>query len=169
MSYHPRNKVSAKPPPIEYTYRQIFEIFAAVQSRRGATVSQFPQLRELELVVNWTNLAYEALLSSITSTELRKVIFSVRDRREWDVYAERLDVWILIDRLLCELVARLGGMGQRHTLEVELRLTGVEIDVEKRTLFTMILPEFRSIGVVTIIDVDPIYGDRILHSSTHRH
>lgn len=69
-----------------------------------------------------------------------------------DTYAQGMEVWPPLDKLLCELVARLGKAGYHHTLEVELRPTEVgsrsprqwEIDL------TRVLPEFREKGVVTI-------------------
>ena len=65
-----------------------------------------------------------------------------------------MEGWTLIDKQLCGLVDRLRAAGYRHTLEAELRLTGIRDDPGKY-YFTEFLPEFREKGLVTI--TDPIY------------
>ena len=72
--------------------------------------------------------------------------------------------WALIDEALCRLVDRLRAMGYRHTLEAELRFTQIEEDPGEFD-FTMVLPEFRQKGIVTITQT--FHGARLLHSSTH--
>jgi len=68
----------------------------------------------------------------------------------------------LIDKELCELVTRLGRMGHRHTLEVELRFTGIGV-TSGTDEYTDFLSRFRGEGIVTIIDA---VHDLVLHSST---
>lgn len=103
------------------------------------------------------------LLSSITSTELRKIVFPTNSMYDGTVFARRMGEWRLIDKQLCWLVDQLRTTGHRYTLEVQLRLTKVGDDPGKYD-FTRFLPEFREAGIVTIIDT--VNGDRIIHSST---
>ena len=128
------------------------------------TLHDFRQLRELELVVTWPSFPYEGLISSIASTELRKIIFRVTYRVYLGGFESYGKYWAPIDGQLCGLVGQLCVMGYRHTLEVELQLTKVE-DHPGYCDFTRFLPEFREKGVVTIIDA--AHGDRLLHSSIH--
>ena len=130
------------------------------------TICDFQQLQELELGVNWPNSSHEVLLSSITSTELRRITFRTKYMHDWRVFAGQIKQWALIDEQLCGLVDRLRGMGYHHTLEAELRFTKIGDDPDKYD-FAKILPEFRRKGVVTVIDA--VHGDRLLHSSAHYH
>jgi len=124
-------------------------------------ISHFRKLRELQLMATWPNSTHEVLLSSITSTELRKVIFPVGYMYNSWIFAARILEWAVIDKRLCDLVARLGRTGYRHTLEVEVRFTEID-DAPGKYEFTQFLPEFRKKGVVTIIDA---VHDLVLHSS----
>ena len=106
---------------------------------------------------------HRVLLSSITSTELRKIIFPMRYVHNRVDFAGQMEDWGLADKQLCELVDRLRATGHRHTLEVELRLTAVDDDPGDWD-FTKFLSEFGEKGVVTIIDATA--DDRLLYSST---
>ena len=86
---------------------------------------------------------------------------------DWETFALRTEAWASIDKELCELVDRLGATGYRHTLEAELRLTGIKGDRGEYD-FAKFLPEFREKGAVTIVDVT-WRGDQLLHSSAHNH
>jgi len=113
----------------------------------------------------WPSYAHEILLSSITSTELRKIIFLARPTHYLRLFVQRMEEWTLIDSQLCELVTRLGMAGHRHTLEVELRLVKIW-GYAREYEFTKFLPRFREKGVVTITHA--AHGaDRVLHSSTY--
>ena len=92
------------------------------------------------------------LLSSITSTELRKIIFPAKYRQDRKIFPQRVEEWALVDKQLCRLLDRLHATGYCRTLEVELRLMGIEGDPEDYDLTTF-LPEFREKGAVTIKDV----------------
>ena len=135
-----------------------------VQAEAAVTIEKFQQLRELELVVAWPSSAHEVLLSSITSTEFRKVIFPMgwtKDRRS---FAQRMEEWnLVIDKQFCGLVDRLRVTGYGHTLVVELRLMEFGVDPGGYD-FTEFLPKFREKGVVVVIDT--VHGDRVVHSST---
>jgi len=101
------------------------------------------------------------ILSSITSTELQKIILLAKRVHNSRSFAERIWAWTLIDKQLYDLVARLGRTGHRRTLEVEVRFTEIDGDPGKYE-FTKFLPKFREKGVVTIVDAA---HDRVLHSS----
>ena len=106
---------------------------------------------------------HRVLLSSITSTELRKIIFPAKYVHDRVDFARQVEDWGFVDKQLCELVGRLRATGYRHILEVELRLMAVD-DEPGDWDFTKFLLEFREKGVVTVIDATD--GDRLLHSST---
>ena len=122
-------------------------------------IPEFRQLRELELNVNWT--IPHQVLPSITSTELRKVIFPVYYDQDRGIFAHQTGGWALIDKQLCELVDRLRAKGYRHNLEAELQVRGIEGNPEDYDL-SEFLPEFREKGVVTVVDVDR--NDRVLRN-----
>lgn len=107
---------------------------------------------------------HEVLLSSITSTDLQRIIFPVKQMESWDVFARRMEEWVLIDEQLCGLVDRLRAMGYRHTLEAELRLVAVEGGPGGYD-FAGFLSKFREKGMVTVVNA--VRGDRVLHSSIH--
>ena len=118
------------------------------------TIRDFRRLRELSLVVIWPESPNDALLlSSITSTELRKVIFLVPYLYNWVGFTQHMGQWAFVDEQLCRLVDRLRTTGYHHTLEVELRLEGDPSEYD----FTKVLPGFREKGVLTVIDA--VYGD----------
>ena len=64
----------------------------------------------------------------MASTELRKIIFPVRDIYDRKDFALRTKVWDSIDKEFCRLVGRLSGVGCRRTLEVELWPMEVKAD-----------------------------------------
>ena len=72
--------------------------------------------------------------------------------------------WALLGEELCGLVDRLRAAEYRHTLGVELRITGIGGGYEGYD-FAEFLPEFRERGVVTVADA--FNDDQILHCSTH--
>ena len=114
----------------------------------------------MELAAAQPGSPHEAILSSITSTELQKIIFLV-SLRNGRIFVWSAEEWTLIDKYLCRLVDRLHTMGYRHTLEAELRLT--EVDDPGKYDFTTVLSEFKEKGVVTVVDA--VHGDRVLYSS----
>ena len=109
------------------------------------TIGDFRQLQELELNAARPHFTHAVILSSITSTELRKVIFAATHMDGW-AFAQETEAWTLVDKQLCGLVDRLRAMGYRHTLEVELRLGRSP----GKDGFTKFLPEFKEKGVVII-------------------
>ena len=126
------------------------------------TIRDFRQLRELELVVTWPESPNNALLlSSITSTELRKITFLVRFMYN-SGFAQRMEQWGFIDEQLCGLVDRLHTTGYNRTLEVKLRLAKYRGDPGEYD-FTKFLPGFREKGVLTVIDT--FHSNQLLHSS----
>lgn len=109
---------------------------------------------------------HKSLLSSITSTELRRIVFPVTYSGDVGLFAQVMEEWVFIDKLLCELVDRLRVSGYHHILEVEVRPKKIGIDPEEYD-FTEVFPGFREKGTVTIIadaDYFIIPGD---HLSKH--
>ena len=88
-----------------------------------------------------------ALISSITSTNFRKVTFSP------DVRGFLLDerCWIPFDDTICGLVDRLRASGNKHTLEAELQIRIEEFDEEGYQVW--FLPKFKEKGRVRIVAV----------------
>ena len=114
----------------------------------AASIGHFRQLQELEFPENSSITLHQRFLTSINSTELRKVIFPVRSKYYADVFLEGAKLWASTDKQLCELVTRLGRAGYRHTLEVEFRLYCLG-----EGKWSTLLPEFRDRlrGVVTVV------------------
>ena len=109
--------------------------------------------------------SHEALLSSITSTELRKITFSVWIMDDWRSFEVEMELWTVIDQQLCRLVDRLCATGYRFTLEAELQLMEIGDDPGKYD-FTLFLPGFSEKGIVVVIDA--VHDDRILYSNRIR-
>lgn len=101
--------------------------------------------------MDWSSSTHESILASITSTELRKLVFSAGRKNASNIFSRGAEVWASTDERLCKLVARLGRMGYSHTLEVEFRLSGGGETHSEHDL-TKFLPRFKHKGVVTIID-----------------
>lgn len=112
----------------------------------------------------WLEPPQNALFSSITSTELRKITFLAEHGGEPTLFSREMKSWDFIDEHLCNLVDRLRAMGYRHILEVELRL-GWTVKFPGKHGFARLLPAFRKKGVVTITDA--ILNGRVVHCSTH--
>ena len=127
------------------------------------TISDFRQLRELELVVIWPSPPHKVPLPSITSTKLRKVVFRVKYVLNSATLAQGRERWALIDEQLRGLVDQLCAAGYPHILEAELRFAKVVGHPVECNLADF-LPEFRKKGIVTVIDENS--GD-CLHTFTH--
>lgn len=108
---------------------------------------------------------YKTLLSSVASTELRRIVIHTRLVCGLGISSQRvLQLWAPVDGQLCGLVDRLRAKGHCHRLEVELRFSWI-IGDPSRVDFTKLLPGFREKGVVTIVNAK--HGNQVLHSSTH--
>jgi hypothetical protein len=114
----------------------------------------------LELIVTSASSTIKDLLSTITSTELRKIIFSTRYMDDWRTSPPRMEGWDLIDEQLCGLVDRLCATGYRYTLEVEMESMKAEGSPEYDN-FTKVFPKFREKGIVTVIDAG--FGPQVFH------
>ena len=103
--------------------------------------------------MNWFG-NIEGLLSSIASTELRKLVILGSPIVNRNIFIQGMEVWAPLDEQLCELVVRLGTAGYRHTLEVVLRpIESRDDDLRQREIdLTRVLPGFRKKGVVTTMD-----------------
>ena len=67
------------------------------------TIPNFRQPQELELVVTWSSVSHQ-VLPSITSTELRKIIFPVRYVKDWTIFARQPEGRVFVDEQLCGVV-----------------------------------------------------------------
>ena len=118
-------------------------------------IRKLPQLQEFELWVDWSTLIYQSLLSSIASTQLRKLVFSAGlaliNLNVYDIFLGGPEKCASADENLCQLVDRLDRMGCSHTLEVEFRHSGYG-DIHHSHELTKFLPRFRHKGVVTVTD-----------------
>lgn len=106
---------------------------------------------------------HEALLSSIISTDLRKITIPTRQMYNWRIFLSLMELWGSIDKQLCDLVDRLRATGYHHTLEVELCFTLCE-GYPNEDDFTKFLPGFREKGTVTVICATR--DDQAIHRST---
>ena len=121
-----------------------------VQDGPAVTLRDFRRLRELELLVNGPTPIHKAFLSSVTSIELRKVVFAVWHTHAWGTLEVGMEMWTSIDEQLCRLVDRLRATGYLHTLGVELRpkKPGNDPGEYDPTIF---LPKCREKGTVTVL------------------
>ncbi|KAF9648099.1 hypothetical protein BDM02DRAFT_2349858 [Thelephora ganbajun] len=110
-----------------------------------SSLSRCPELRQL-----WTSRAFpqegeRILISSITSTNLRKLVFP----QFWPDFLKNT-CWVPFDDMICRLVDRLQASGYKHILELEFRacfeVLGEEVHVED------FLPKFQEKGLVRIVD-----------------
>ena len=121
--------------------------------------------------MDWSTLTHQNLFSAITSTQLRKLVFSTgltfNNLNMHDVFPRGPDKDALVDENLCQLVDRLDRMGCSHTLEVEFRHSGCG-DVHRSHDLTKFLPRFRHKGVVTVTDgplsIGHLYFSWIMHT-----
>ena len=126
-------------------------------------IYNFKELQELELRFGLAVFPYRVLLSSITSTQLRKIVLRVLYPLNRYISQREIQGLAVVDTNLCDMVDRLRVAGYRHTLEVELRFTKVGID-PVRDRCVKLLPEFEEKGVV-IITAEGDDGDRVYYSS----
>jgi hypothetical protein len=91
----------------------------------------------------------QALISSITSAEFRKVVFVSSLSLFWGFQLTNPH-WVPFDDIICGLADRLRASGSRHTLEVELRLASVGFPEEDLKQF---LPKFKEKGRIRIVGV----------------
>ena len=88
------------------------------------------------------------LISSITSTNFRKLIFvPIPPLIELESLLED-PCWIPFDDMICRLVDRLRVSGYSNTLEVEFRLMFIDPACEAR--HREFLPKFKEKGRVTV-------------------
>ena len=72
----------------------------------STTIDHFPQLQELELLVDWSSWKHIAILSSMTSTEFRKITFLAFSAPGRDIILQERDVQDTVDEQPCEPVTR---------------------------------------------------------------
>ena len=112
------------------------------------TLSHCRELRELELYTARPTQVVESLITSITSTNLQKIVFSAQALPKWLADSDVARSRNVIDDSLCQLVDRLRRSGYERTLEVEFQ-TWELAEWEARSDFEL-LPKFREKGRVGI-------------------
>ena len=121
------------------------------------TLKNPSELRELVFDMSLQRLEEVSLISTITSTSIRKIVFSPslsRDLRE--------QFWSSLDTELSSLVDRLRRSGYKHTLELEVRHQSDFAEKVPDAGPDAFLPKFREKGRVTISEVG---SGRILYCS----
>ncbi|KAF9648089.1 hypothetical protein BDM02DRAFT_3269711 [Thelephora ganbajun] len=120
-------------------------------SKSTLSLSRCPELCQLEIITMHPQEQERILISSITSTSLRKIIFApVTKRITWGLLWDH-PCWMPFDDMICGFVDRLQASGYKHTLELEFRVNSVELGEEvHRKDF---LPKFREKGLVRIVEV----------------
>ncbi|KAF9645177.1 hypothetical protein BDM02DRAFT_3120599 [Thelephora ganbajun] len=106
------------------------------------SLSRCSELRQLEIDTAFPQEQEQILISSIASTNFRKLVFS----RLQPNFLKN-PCWMPFDDMICELVDRLQVSGYEHTLELELQADSVELGGED------FLPKFKEKGLVRIIEV----------------
>lgn len=109
-------------------------------------LSRCSELRQLEVCVENHRPQELMLISSIASTNFRKLVFVSRELRKLFHFVEF--GWAEFDDMICGLVDRLRSSRYNHTLEVEFRTESVELGEEH---YSTILPKFREKGRVEIV------------------
>jgi hypothetical protein len=114
-------------------------------------LSRCSNLRQLSFDMRKPREEERSLISSITSTNFRKLILNTK----YFIRDSHLNnpSWIPFDDMLCELIDRLQISGYRHILEVEFRPDHVELKEGESLEDQGILPKFREKGRVSVIEV----------------
>jgi hypothetical protein len=109
-----------------------------------------PNLRELSFYIIEPYKGEQALISSITSTNFRKLIFNGK----FFIRSSRLDnpSWMRFDDMLCELTDRLRKLGHEHILEVEFYAEHVYVKHIEGLRHPGVLPKFREKERVSIVE-----------------
>ncbi|KAF9645588.1 hypothetical protein BDM02DRAFT_3119996 [Thelephora ganbajun] len=114
------------------------------------SLSRYPELRQLDIATTYPQQQEWTLISSITSTNLQKLVFSRLVSQHGQNILEN-PCWISLDDVVCGLVDRLQASGYKHTLELEFRTNFVGLgDGVHREDF---LPKFQEKGLIRIVEV----------------
>ena len=100
-----------------------------------------------------------SLLSSITSTDLEKIVLPLRYEYGTTDFSPYGRYPRMLDDCLCQLVQRLRRLGYQHKLELEFHIPDVPDDQE---VFKVFLPQFRQLGRVKLISEE---DGRVVYSS----
>ncbi|KAF9645186.1 hypothetical protein BDM02DRAFT_3189917 [Thelephora ganbajun] len=114
------------------------------------SLSRCPELRQLEITTIFPQEQVRFLISSITSTNLRKLVLSQLISPHGENILEN-PCWAPFDDVVCGLVDRLQVSGYKHTLELEFRTNFVELGDEVHC--EDFLPKFQERGSVRIVEV----------------
>ena len=115
-----------------------------------ATLSHCPELRELEFSVFYPTATHRATVFSITSVNIRKIIFLHPSVTATLLALADHTCWEPFDDCISALADKLRGLGNKQTLEVEFQTGCVVLDLP--TDHNKILPKFREKGRVKFVD-----------------
>lgn len=95
-----------------------------------------------------------SLLTSITSTNLRKIVIPTRLLHPWFGVDDpsSTSYYAIVDNSLCQLVERLQGFGYKHRLVVVFNLWQGDIYGHEEMDFEELFPRFRERGRVKVVD-----------------
>ena len=122
-------------------------VFFFLPAKQSPGLSRCPNLRQLSFSTVPPRAQERALISSITSTNFRRLIF-ITKYLLWEPHLSHR-CWITFDDMICELVGRLQKSGYQHTLEVEFQAEFVELHEDADRF----LPKFKKKGRVRITKV----------------
>lgn len=112
------------------------------------TLKHCQGLCHLEFLTTFPMIKEHAVISSITSTNLRTVVFSLDFRCDMSLVLAASDAWKSMDSIMRGLVDKLCMLGYEHTLVLEFRSESVKLlpDLDFRSF----MPKFRERGRVKI-------------------
>jgi len=110
------------------------------------TLERCPRLCSLEFPSSYTTREQRLVISSITSINLRTVVFPLDADHDVSYILAGSDVRYYVDNAMRRLVDKLSTLGYKHTLELEFRCESVGLHLD----FKDFLPKFRERGRVRI-------------------
>jgi hypothetical protein len=133
-----------------YSRSMSSDVFLLLPANNTPGLSRCSNLRELSFDMIKPRKEERSLISSITSTNFRKLILNAK----YFIRGSHLDnpSWMRFDNMLCELIDQLQKSGYRHILEVEFRAECVELKEGESLENQGVLPKFREKGRVSVID-----------------
>ena len=124
------------------------------RSSKTLDLSLCPELQEVHICSIYPQQQDVASISSITSTNLRKIVLNFLPTAPWQniTWDPLVGVqWSHFDDMLCALTDRLRLSGHQHILEVEFRME--PMDLETGVDSPEFLPRFREKGRVRVSQV----------------
>ena len=115
------------------------------------TLEHCPELCRLEILKNFLKERPRAVISSLTSINLRTIAFLVDPEGNYfkSYFLAQPDYWENLENTVCRLVDKLRTLGYKHTLELEFHLEEGEA-IDRELDYTGLLVKFREMGRVRI-------------------